>query len=142
MHCAISRCGVRRAPRRSAFTLIELLLVMVILTILAGLTVMRFAGIREKANISAAKTEISTLKTALSRYELDNGHFPSSAEGGLQALVANPGLAGWNTGGYLEKPVVPKDPWQRDYVYQCPGASNTDYDLYSTGSDGQQHIEP
>jgi general secretion pathway protein G len=64
------------------------------------------------------------------------------AEGGLVALVSNPGLKDWKSGGYLEKSTLPKDPWGRDYVYQCPGANGADFDLYSTGPDGQQRLEP
>ena len=102
----------------------------------------RFAGTTEKANVSAAKTQISLFRTALGLYEGDNGHFPLGSEGGLSALVNNPGgLPNWKTGGYLEQPTVPMDPWGHPYVYQNPGSNGADYDLYSTGADGAQHID-
>ena len=96
----------------------------------------------EKAQKAAAKAQLAALRTALETYEVDNGHFPYMNEGGLQALVTNPGLNTWKNGGYLDKSALPKDPWGRDYVYQRPGSNGADYDLYSTGSDGKQRIEP
>jgi len=142
MQRVTSGTQVRRSSRRSGFTLIELLLVMVILSILATVVTMKFTGISEKANISAAKAQISIFRTALAKYEVDNGHFPYMNEGGLSALVVNPGLSTWNTGGYLDKMSLPQDPWKHDYAYASPGTNGADYDLYSTGPDGQSHIEP
>src|ERR1700690_3728581 len=118
---------------RSAFTLIELLLVMVIISILAAIVVPKFAGRKEQANIAKAKQDISNIKTALGAFEIDNGRYPTSEEG-LAALVTNPGnLADWKS--LLEN--VPQDPGQHAYLYRCPGSNGQDYDLYSTGASGQ-----
>jgi general secretion pathway protein G len=122
------------APRQEGFTLIELLLVLVILGILAGIVVPKFAGRTEQARNTAAQTQISTFSTALSAFELDVGHYPRG-KGGLTDLVTPPRDAqGWK-GPYLEKE-IPKDPWGNDYVYEFPGKHNTSsYDLYSLGPD-------
>ncbi len=122
------------APRQAGFTLIELLLVLVILGILAGIVVPKFAGRTEQARNTAAQTQISTFSTALSAFELDVGHYPRG-KGGLTDLVTQPRDAqGWK-GPYLEKE-IPKDPWGNDYVYEFPGKHNTSsYDLYSLGPD-------
>ena len=117
------------------FTLIELLLVLVILAVLAGLVVPRFARRSEQAKITGAKTDISSLGTALRTFEIDCGRYPSTEET-LTALLDPPsGIAkGWN-GPYLEKREIPKDPWGIPYIYKCPGQHNPDgYDLYSFGS--------
>ncbi|RPI64344.1 MAG: type II secretion system protein GspG [Planctomycetaceae bacterium] len=120
-----------------AFTLIELLLVLVILGILAGVVLPRFAGSGEKANIAAAKTSIATIKMALNRFEVECGRYPTTDEG-LEALIKQlNNIKGWD-GPYLEKNFEPKDPWGNPYVYRCPGEHNPKgFDLYSYGPDKQ-----
>ena len=125
-----------RNSRRGAsgFTLIELLLVMMIIAILAAVVVPKFTGKTQDAKIKAAMADVSTIKTQLSVFEIDNGSYPTS-EQGLQALVTNPGnLTTW-THAYLDK--MPMDPWQHPYIYHCPGTNNKDFDIYSMGPDGQ-----
>lgn len=121
--------------RASAFTLIELLLVLVILAILAAVVVPKFTGRTEQARQSAAKADISNLKVALSTFETDNGRFPTTEEG-LRALVEKPAdLSNWKH-QYIEK--VPTDPWGHDYIYRIPGTSNKEFDLFSMGPDGHE----
>jgi len=121
------------------FTLIELMVVIVILGILAGLIVPRIMSRPEEARQAKARIQIESLETALKLYRLDNGTYPST-EQGLQALVEPPAVGNlpvkWREGGYLEKGKVPKDPWDNDYVYLCPG-TNDDYDIISYGADGE-----
>jgi general secretion pathway protein G len=131
---------VKRRLIRRGFTLIELLLVLVILTALAAIVVPQFAGRAKQAKITQAKTDISNLETALGLFEVDNGRYPTSAEG-LDALRNAPsGLTNWH-GPYIQRP-VPNDPWGNPYVYVCPGTHNTDsYDLHSFGPSGQDGAE-
>ena len=121
------------------FTLIELMVVIVILGILAGLIVPRIMSRPEEARQAKARIQIESLETALKLYRLDNGSYPST-EQGLQALVEPPEVGNlpgrWREGGYLEKGKVPKDPWDNEYVYLCPGAHD-DYDIISYGADGE-----
>jgi general secretion pathway protein G len=121
--------------RRNAFTLVELLLVLTILAILAGIVLPRMTGSTERARVTAAQTQVSTLGTALGAYEVDNGAYPRGREG-LQALMVRPRDAqNWH-GPYMEKD-IPMDPWGHPYVYECPGKRNpSGYDLYATGPDG------
>lgn len=125
----------RFSGSRNAFTLIELLLVLVILTVLAALVVPQFTGRAKQAKEVAAKTDISNLENQLHIFELDNGQYPTS-EQGLQALVQQPsGLKDWH-GPYLNK--IPVDPWGNPYVYKAPGQHNTNsFDLSSSGADGR-----
>ena len=119
------------------FTLIELLLVVIIIGALAAMVMPRLVGRSEQARIATAQTDISAnIATGLKLYELDNGSFPTSAEG-LNALLTKPASAGsWN-GPYLER--KPIDPWGREYQYSYPGEHRKhDYDLYSLGKDGQK----
>lgn len=119
------------------FTLIEIMVVIVILTLLAVLVGPKIIGRSDDAKIADAKVQIRNLETALKLYKLDSGVFPST-EQGLQALVTKPASGiipkNYREGGYLESKNVPKDPWGNDYVYLSPG-EHSDYDLYSFGAD-------
>ncbi len=121
------------------FTLIELMVVIIILGILAGLIVPRIMGRPEEARRMKARVQIESIETALKLYKLDNGYYPTT-EQGLQALVQPPTVGmlsrKWREGGYLEKGKVPPDPWGNEYVYLAPGIHH-DFDLTSHGADGQ-----
>ena len=118
----------------SGFTLIELLIVMIILGLIASLVAPKMFSRVSSAKTGTARTQIELLGTALDAYRLDNGAYPTSAQG-LDALREQvQGLATWH-GPYLPKP-VPLDPWDRPYIYKSPG-DHGDYDLYTYGMDGQ-----
>ena len=125
--------------KQAGFTLIELMVVVVIIAILAGLVIPRFMGETDKAKQAKAKMQIESLESALKMYKLDNGSYPTT-EQGLKALVETPTVGNlpknWRQGGYLEKGKVPKDPWDHEYVYVSPG-SHGDFDLSSLGADGE-----
>jgi general secretion pathway protein G len=125
----------------NGFTLIELMLVVIIIGALVAMVMPRLAGRSEQAKVSAAQADISAnIATALKLYELDNGRYPASEDGGLAALVTKPGSANnWN-GPYIEK--KPIDPWGREYQYRSPGVHRSyDYDLFSLGRDGQESAD-
>ena len=122
------------------FTLIEIMVVIVILGILAGLIIPRIMGRPEEAKQLKAKIQIESIETALKLYKLDTGAYPDT-EQGLQALVQPPETGSpaknWRAGGYLDKGRVPSDPWGNEFVYLSPGV-NGEYDLISYGADGVQ----
>lgn len=122
---------------KKAFTLIELMLVVIIIGILSAMIMPRLAGRSEQARVQAAKTDInSNLGIALDLYEMDMGSYPDS----LDSLTTKaPGADNWR-GPYIKK--KPLDPWGRPYVYKYPGEHNpASYDLYSLGKDGQAGTE-
>jgi general secretion pathway protein G len=122
---------------KSAFTMIELMLVVVIIGCLAAMVMPRLTGRSDQARVAAAKADVTAnIPTALKLYELDNGVFPSTTDG-LGALSRKPANAANWRGPYLERRAL--DPWGRDYKYVSPGIHRTnDYDLYSLGKDGAE----
>jgi general secretion pathway protein G len=123
-----------RRRRQAGFTLIEIMVVMVIIGLLMALVGPNLIGRSEKAKTQAAAMQIERLGTVLDTFRLDIGRYPSTQEG-LQALVQRPsGLERWD-GPYLNKG-VPKDPWDRPYIYRSPGDGGRPYDIYSFGADG------
>jgi general secretion pathway protein G len=106
-----------RAAARSGFTLIEVLLVVAILGILAGVVVVNFAGKQKGAMIKACRTSIQAICTAVDMYEVDTGRYPPN----LDALASNDGSPNWH-GPYL-KGGVPMDPWGNPFQYAREGES-------------------
>ena len=122
-----------------AFTLIELLLVLVILGILAAIVVPKFAGRTDDARNAAAKTQIAGFSTSLDAFEVDTGSYPKGSEGLLDLVQAPREATGWK-GPYMKE--IPLDPWGHPYVYVCPGRNNpSSYDIYSLGTDGREGTE-
>jgi len=125
--------------KRNAFTLVELMLVVVIIGVLVAMVVPRLTGRTQQARVAAASADIElNMPLAFDLYEVDNGFFPTT-EQGIAALFtkssSSPVPPNWN-GPYLKK--MPKDPWGQEYVYVSPGSHNTDYDLYSYGPNGAE----
>ncbi|CAD5110610.1 type II secretion system major pseudopilin GspG [Zestomonas carbonaria] len=121
-----------RKPR--GFTLLELLVVLVVLGLLAGIVGPKYFNQLGRSEIKVARAQIEGLAKALDIYRLEVGHYPST-EQGLGALVVAPSDEPRWMGPYLQKD-VPQDPWGRAYVYRSPGESG-EYDLLSLGKDGQ-----
>lgn len=124
----------RRSSVAGGFTLIELMVVVVILGLLATIVMPKVLSKPEQARRTKAMVDIRGMQSALGMFKADTGRFPTTSEG-LQALVANPGLKGYDIDGYLER--VPTDPWGNRYIYISPGINSKDYDLESYGKDGE-----
>jgi general secretion pathway protein G len=119
----------------SGFTLIEIMVVIVIIGVLAALVAPRVLGRTDEARVTAARSDISALMSALKLYRLDNQRYPTT-EQGLGALVVKPTgepmANNWKQ--YLDK--VPTDPWGRPYQFLNPGLKG-EIDVFSLGGDGQ-----
>lgn len=143
MHKMADKAGKRRGilrgrlARQSGFTLIEIMVVVVILSILAAIVVPRIMDRPDQARKIKAKQDIRILLNALRLYKLDNYVYPSTDQG-MEALVAKPTDSpepkNWKKGGYIDR--LTKDPWRNDYQYLNPGIHG-DIDVYTLGADGQ-----
>ena len=124
----------------SAYTLLEIMVVVVIIGILIGLVAPNIVGNVDEARVTAARADIETLVTALERYYMDNSSYPTTDQG-LEALVekptADPIPRNWRPEGYVRRKKMLQDPWGNEYRYISPGASGP-FDLYSVGADGQE----
>jgi general secretion pathway protein G len=128
--------AVERAGYRGGFTLVEVLLVLIIMVIIGSIVVPNLFGVKEKADIDAAKAQINGLKSVMSTYRLHMNKFPPN----LKALMEKPSDQAqadkWG-GPYLEGSLKP-DPWGNEFQYLAQGKKNSSgYDLWSNGPDGQ-----
>ena len=133
MHARLYK--VAKTTKHSGFTLLELLVVMVIIGLLAGIVAPRYFSQVGKSRVKAARAQIDSLDKALEQFRIDTGRLPSTEEGLAALNSAPPGMTNWE-GPYLKK-AVPPDPWGHPYVYVQPGTHQNDFDLESYGRDGQ-----
>ena len=131
--------GIRRvvSRNRGGFTLLEIMMVVVIISLLLGTAIYRMGGAVETGREVATKADIQAISTQLKLYSGMNGFYPTQSQG-LQALVTQPSSAPapkqWHQ--YFEK--VPHDPWDSEYNYVYPGRHNPNsFDLFSSGPDRQ-----
>jgi general secretion pathway protein G len=133
---------MRRTHRdsKSGFTLIEILVVIIIITILASIVSVNVLRKPGEARVSAAKLQIKQLQTAVQLFKTEQGRAPTQAQG-LEALVSKPTSdpvpQQYPTDGYLESRKMPKDPWNHDYIYLIPGRAVEVFEVISYGSDGE-----
>jgi general secretion pathway protein G len=119
------------------FTLIEIMVVVVILSVLGALVVPQIIDKVDFAKVRRAKSDIRAIETALDLYRLDNFKYPTT-EQGLQALVkqpVDPTITNYNPNGYLKS--LPKDPWDNVYQYVSPGSDGREYEITTYGRDGK-----
>jgi general secretion pathway protein G len=126
---------------KAGFTLMEILVSLLIVTILAtiiGVNVLHKPG---EARVAAARIQVKALQTALQMYKSEQGHFPTQ-EQGLEALCVKPTSPPvpeqYPEGGYLESRRLPLDPWKRDYIFLVPGRHDEPYEIITYGGDGEE----
>lgn len=124
-------CNDKRVKRRAGFSLVELIVVMVILGMLAGLVAVRTRGYLVSSKQNAAKAEIANIVKAIETFYADQGRYPTTDEG-LEILVE--GTDSWPD-GFLNK--LPRDPWKNPYEYISPGSTQP-YEVVSLGADGRE----
>lgn len=133
--------NANRLKSQSGMTLIEIMVVVTILGIIATLVTVNVIGRLDQAKVTAGKTQIKNLETALDEFRRDNGFYPST-EQGMKALVEKPGVgravANYPRGGYLKGNAIPRDPWGCEFLYYSPGLHGNQYEITSLGADCQE----
>lgn len=132
---------MKRSSANAGFTLVEILVVIAILSLLAGVVMVNVLPSLGMGNQAAAKTQIANFASALNTYRIAHGRFPTE-EQGLDALVRAPTVSpvpkNYPAGGYLASGEVPQDPWGRAYVYLVPGRQDEPFEVLSYGADGME----
>lgn len=121
--------------RRGGFTLIEMMVVIVIIGIVAGLVIKQLSSRAEKAKVEATKAMIAQVGEALDMFKLELNKYPERLED-LVNMPPDIDPKKWHPGGFLKK--FPKDSWDRDFIYRKPGTKGQPYDIISLGADGRE----
>ncbi|NMA43265.1 MAG: type II secretion system major pseudopilin GspG [Oligosphaeraceae bacterium] len=118
-----------RRLRRRHFTLVEIMIVVVIIGMLAAIVAPSIIGNLDKAKVRNTKAQLVNLKSAVQQYYFDMSSYPSR----LEDLITNPGNDKWD-GPYIESKTIPKDNWDTEFQYTCPG-NDWPFDIISLGAD-------
>lgn len=138
----LNREPLNREPcaLRAGFTLVEILVVIAIISLLAGVVVLNVAPQMGMGKQATAQSQIQILSSALDTYQMAHGAYPAQHQG-LDALVRKPAQEpippNYPDSGYLKSRSVPLDPWKRPYIYLTPGRQNEPFEILSYGADGQ-----
>ncbi|CAM2067585.1 type II secretion system major pseudopilin GspG [Sulfidibacter corallicola] len=118
--------------KRRAFTLVEMMAVVVIIGILAAVIAPKFFGQVTSAQRRAAEADIKTLKQQITLFRFDHNRFPE----GLEDLAKEPdNVKNWKP--YIERKAL-RDPWGNPYEYRTPGDESREFDIWSLGADGKE----
>jgi len=124
--------------RRSGFTLVEIMVVVVIIGLLAGIVGPQIMARLEEAKRTTARAQIKSFEQSLEMYRMHNSVYPTTQQG-LDALVRKPAISPvpkrYSPEGYAKE--IPADPWGNPYIYRCPGEKNA-YDIISTARSGEE----
>lgn len=122
---------------RKAFSLMELMIVIIILGLLASLVMPNLVGKGEQAKQKLVCVQMKTISESIKMFKFEQGEFPDT-EFGIKALIQNPDVARYTSypkGGYIDGNSIPKDPWNHEYIYV---RTEDGFDLLSLGSDGKE----
>jgi general secretion pathway protein G len=123
---------------RSGFTMVELMAVIVIIGLLAGVVAINVVGKIDKARVTATKANLKILHSAANQFKMDTGRFPSE-ELGLDDLVVQPtDVTNWDPSGYLQTTEIPKDAWGNEFYYQMYTDTGKPFVIISWGADGEE----
>jgi general secretion pathway protein G len=124
--------------RKSGFTLVEIMAVIIIIGLLAAIGAMNFLGQTDKARVTTTKANLKMLHNSVAQFKMDTGRYPTEEEG-LKILVEQPSdVKNYQQGGYLDSTAVPKDAWANEFVYIAYPESGKPYVVVSYGADGQE----
>ncbi|MCK4958904.1 MAG: type II secretion system major pseudopilin GspG [Planctomycetes bacterium] len=124
--------------RKNAFTLVEVMAVLVIIGLLAAVAVQNFMGTTDKARVKTTQANLKVLHEQVQMFKLDTGRYPSE-EAGLMELIEEPtDVDDWQPGGYIDSTDLPPDGWKNDFIYQLDPESGKPFVVISYGADGEE----
>jgi len=128
---------VKKTVARSSrgFTLVEMMVVIVIIGILAGVLITQLSGRADRAKVEATRALITQISAQLDLFKLDFNKYPARLED-LLTMPTDVDPKKWPPGGFLKK--YPKDGWDREFIYRVPGTKGQPYDVISLGEDGRE----
>lgn len=127
-----------RKNTSGAFTLVEIMAVIIIIGLLAAVAAVNFLGQTDKARVATTRANLKTLSHAIAQFKMDTGRFPTEDEG-LQVLIEQPSdVKNYEPGGYLDSTEVPLDAWDHEFIYQRYPESGKAYVIISYGADGEE----
>ena len=129
---------MKLTKKNKGFTLVELMAVLLIVALLAGIAAKNFMGQTEKAKVTATKATLKSLHQAVNMFKLDTGRYPTEDVGLLELIEQPTDVIGWMQGGYLESTGVPLDAWKAEFVYQLNPESGKPFVIISYGADGKE----
>lgn len=123
---------------RSGFTMIELMAILIIISLLAGLVATKVVSKIDQAKVTTTKANLKLLHTAVNQFKLDSGRYPSEEEG-LLALIEQPSdVLNYEPGGYLETTELPLDAWGAEFIFELYPPSGKPFVIKSYGADGEE----
>jgi general secretion pathway protein G len=126
----------RKRNVRTGFTMVELMAVLIILGLLAGVVVKNFVGQTERAKVTTTKASLRQLASAVNQFYMDTNRYPTEDEG-LYVLIEPPSdVTNYQPGGYLDTTEVPTDGWGREFIYELYPESGKPFVIKSLGADG------
>ena len=135
------KTNLRKTKNRTAFTMVELMAVLIILGLLATVAVRNFMGQTDKAKVTTTKANLKILHDSVLQFKMETGRYPTE-EDGLNELIEEPtDVTGWQTGGYLGSTEIPKDAWGNEFIYQLDPESGKAFVIISYGADGEPEGE-
>ncbi len=124
--------------KRKAFTLVELMAILVIIGLLAAVVATNVIGKIDKAKVTATKVSLKVLHGAVTQFMLDTGRFPNEDVGLDELLVQPDDVENWDSSGYLETTEIPDDGWGREFIYERFPESGKPFVIISYGADGEE----
>ena len=133
----MKKAKVRKRPG-DGFTMVELMAVIVIIGLLAGVVALNVVGKIDKARVTSTKANLKILHSAVNQFKMDTGRFLTEELGLIELIEQPTDVMNWDPAGYLETTDLPKDAWGNEFYYQRYTETGKPFVIISWGADGEE----